>query len=133
MSVRRLPYINSSHNRQLFDASSLYITFNEKYRQYPNIIQEMRLVQQPFSLFSYFFLRFVGLIVHFSSQKGSGGTDYVNLMESVRHELEYSSFFSIFRPCIHAYSKKSPPDFKRKNDTFITSWLYCTVQYLLIR
>ena len=46
----------------------------------------------------FFALRFVvvvGLILHFSLQKGSGGTDYVNLMESVRHELEYSSFFSI--------------------------------------
>ena len=42
----------------------------------------------------------------------------MNLMDSVRHELEHSSFFSIFHSCIHVYSKKSPPDFKRKNDTY---------------
>ena len=124
MSIRRSPYINSSHNRQFFDTSSLSITFNEEYCQYPNInsiahIGETRLVQQPFSPFSFFFhLRFVCLILHFSLQKGSGGADYVNLMESVRHELEYSSFFlSIFHTCIHVYSKKSPPDFKRNQRT----------------
>ena len=38
----------------------------------------------------------------------------MNLMDSVRHELEHSSFFSIFHSCIHVYSKKSPPDFKKK-------------------
>ena len=58
-------------------------------------------MQQPFVVV-FFALRFVGLILHFSFKKGSGGTDYVNLMESVRHELEYSSlFFSIFHTFIH--------------------------------
>ena len=69
-------------------------------------------MQQPFSLFSIFFfaLRLVGLILHFSLQNDSGGTDYVNLMDSVSILL----FFSIFHTCIHVYTKKSPPDFKRK-------------------
>ena len=95
-------------NRQLFDASSQSITFNEEYGQYPNIIQLRTLERcvcnnhfcsflssSSFFFFFFFALRFVGLILHFSLQKGSGGTDYMNLMESVGHELEYSSFFSL--------------------------------------
>ena len=81
------------------DASSLSITFNEEYRQYPNIIQ-LRMLERGvwcnnhFSSCLFFSLRFVDLILHFTLQKSSGGTDYVNLMESVRHELAYSFYFS---------------------------------------
>ena len=123
MRVRRLPYINSSHNRQFFDASSLSIMFNEEYRQYPNICARWRDAFGTTTIFARFYLlfslRFVGLNLHFSLQRGSGGTDHVSLMESVRHELEYSSFFSIFRTCIYVYSKKPPPDFKRKKMTLL--------------
>ena len=90
------------HNGQFFDTSSISIEFNEEYRQYNSILHFILLV----------------LFYTFLYKTGSGGTDYVNLMDSVRHELEHSSFFSIFHSCIHVYSKKSPPDFKRKNDTY---------------
>ena len=146
MRVRRLPYINSRNNRQFFDASSLSITFNEEYCQYPNIIQLRTLegcvwCNNHFrSFLSFFFLLLLLLLLVliytflYKRAVEERITHHVNLMESVRHELEYSSFF-LFRTCIHVYFKKSLPDFKRKNDTFITTYmyLYCMVQYLLIR